>query len=1543
MATNLNPNDLSNASLDDLIALESTLNLNPTTQEVTQPTPINPSDSSDLSNASLDDLIALESTLNPKPTTQEVTQPTPVATNPNVPDQEFEMDDLDSKNDWIQQARTIYNYENKDKKFKGSNKELSDWFKDRHSSLANNLTNLGTTAYDTSNMSDDVKKAWVQSLDTYDRTNSDFGTFLRAVGNTFADPLTYVGAVGTAGLGVVAKVAGKGAAKKGLKELLGRFDFKKQLGDEIATQTSKKTAEEFAKTGTAKEVTKEVLKKARKEAAKNVGKSQKITGSIAGASWGGGFSGAREALEVGVDKKDEVDLLNIAIGTLAGGVLGGVAGRYLPTGTERIGRSRALGKVGEQAAPIVLKDKVVEQSILKNDNDASFESNVTERAVENQKELELNGTIEINIPKGNLTNDNIKTLKNIYSAEGIEVRQVGNRKNQFVGTKTYQPNKEDIKLSDGRTKTETVFAKIKRNLYDDSGLGQAFKNAQTRKGNTSRTIENNIQQSYKRLEKAVLKDYGIKSFKDLSDGELSLMNKALVADSGAVAALNSRGLNNVVTELQQMRTNIRNLQDDLLNSGVIDKTSKEGQELEAKITKSMDGDGELYITRQYEFFADPVAWRNKLKSTDGGQKILNDAGALIRNRQTIRHNKGVKKQNSDIEKENKRLFDEWEDGGRVGSAPQERPLYPESGPRYQQYLETKVNEATVQRDLDDILTVPDQASIFNILDRDSTTAKAAAKILTRRQDIPKQIRLLLGEYDDPFTNYANTVNRLFTTIETYNYEKEVSRLIDLSEITGAAKYKTGSSDMTASLRSVLPDAGNQDTSIQRIKELNEEALKNNYSDEELRIRTLQILETESGINKPLGGYEAYPEVAEAIRMNNELSPIKRNIFRNYLQFQGYARAAKTVYSPSAVARNFMGSGMMALGAGYMKPSKLGGIIDIAKALSSDSGNEELEKMMSKGLALGFIQSGTDFNALKGALADASNKDFFTFQSPLYKSGEQLTKHAKKFNTSAVKLYQGMDDVWKQFAFLNERDMQRQTLLDKGINPDDVVRTIRTSTGAEVPITRLDEEAARLVGDHMQNYANVPILVKKFRRLPLADFLAFKTEIARTSKNIIKNAYNDMRDGSEIMQKGEQAVDQNGNPTGLLKGQHQRNEGRKRLGSAIATIGSVPALTATSAYLMGMDESVKDTGYSKSEGMERILSTDYSRGNNYLNFGTDQNGKGRRINLSYINPWASGSDMITAAVRALDEGKNVDDALKKASVDGVVKPIIDTLSLSMVASAVSNMLRNENEYGQPIYKDKDSSLDYLKTTAGEIYKAFEPGGFKSARDLITSADLSKPEGVKRPKDLVGMEGPDAEPSLIDRYGIKKGKTGTKKYLQDQLTGLAGIKPEAYDLNTIFPLKIKSIERDKRDTIRSFKDVYQNRGITTVQELVDGYRKSLENSYSYARNVNNLVQQYKAAASKKVNGKTVVPSPGDIYKVITRGGLFKERMDKDLLRRIISGRYFTKIPNIKDITKWAEDTKKETGFRPPVNESFREIMNLYGQYQAEYLNPRQQGTK
>ena len=58
-----------------------------------------------------------------------------------------------------------------------------------------------------------------------------------------------------------------------------------------------------------------------------------------------------------------------------------------------------------------------------------------------------------------------------------------------------------------------------------------------------------------------------------------------------------------------------------------------------------------------------------------------------------------------------------------------------------------------------------------------------------------------------------------------------------------------------------------------------------------------------------------------------------------------------------------------------------------------------------------------------------------------------------------------------------------------------------------------KKAARLVGDHMQNLCKCSYgLVKKrdLEELPFADFLAFKTgDRLGTSKNIIKNAYNDI--------------------------------------------------------------------------------------------------------------------------------------------------------------------------------------------------------------------------------------------------------------------------------------------------------------------------------------------------------------------------------------------------------------------------------------------------
>ena len=60
----------------------------------------------------------------------------------------------------------------------------------------------------------------------------------------------------------------------------------------------------------------------------------------------------------------------------------------------------------------------------------------------------------------------------------------------------------------------------------------------------------------------------------------------------------------------------------------------------------------------------------------------------------------------------------------------------------------------------------------------------------------------------------------------------------------------------------------------------------------------------------------------------------------------------------------------------------------------------------------------------------------------------------------------MDDMWKQYAFINEKGTYRQVLADKNINPDDVVRSFRSADGKLVEITKLDEYAANEVAKHI---------------------------------------------------------------------------------------------------------------------------------------------------------------------------------------------------------------------------------------------------------------------------------------------------------------------------------------------------------------------------------------------------------------------------------------------------------------------------------------------
>ena len=164
--------------------------------------------------------------------------------------------------------------------------------------------------------------------------------------------------------------------------------------------------------------------------------------------------------------------------------------------------------------------------------------------------------------------------------------------------------------------------------------------------------------------------------------------------------------------------------------------------------------------------------------------------------------------------------------------------------------------------------------------------------------------------------------------------------------------------------------------------------------------------------------------------------------------------------------------------------------------------------------------------------------------------------------------------------MNEKQSYRKVLKDRGQNPDKIVDSWETGgvygkghpkegQPIKVEITTLDQYAAKMVRAHMDNYGEVNRMVKLTRRLPVADFIAYKTEQYRTTRNIIQTALRDIREGNAIQKKGVQ------NEDGSLKGRAQMLLGYKRLGSIISAVSLPATMVGTASYYFGTNKNAVD--------------------------------------------------------------------------------------------------------------------------------------------------------------------------------------------------------------------------------------------------------------------------------------------------------------------------------------------------------------------------------
>jgi len=1370
---------------------------------------------------------------------------TPQQAQPTAP-VEYTMDTLVKNKDWLNDARTLYKHENEGENFKGSDKSLDYWFRNRHTRLNFDLSNMIMTASDASGlvgseMPDDVKRALNRSMDTYEKVDPTFGSAANAVFQMVSDPINLI-----PGLGVAAKVAtknpiGKALSRAGLKALL-------------KTEALETAAKKVGKTA--------VGEKALKEAAKKEAKTSGIlkTGlQIGGAT--AGYAAAEDLVNQSTlidlqeaeenPSKTETDYLQtLAVAGLAG-ITFGLAGAVGKKGIQKVSQRKAAKReAAEQELLASQAPKLAETTKTYAPTDTPVAAR--EFAEQGQRELEEGGILKLdvqqNIPQSDLREIN-KELNELgfselfKSGSGYSARKV-------ITLRQLTPETPTV----ARTRTQKILARIGSGLRADRVQGttaDATRRVATRqraRDTARQKSEREIATAFERLKKAAKNDLGVETF---TPAQAKLINSALKGVQEATDEL-AQTAPKVLDEVRNMRSNIVDNQQRLLDTGAI----KEGSNLEAKIINSMGGNknDELYLTTSYEKFDNPN-WSKEVATREGknGGTILEEAREFI------------------IEQARKR---DVEFRAVHNKAQRGIDLNPAEQKIYDKYMSVdgEINN-TITKILD-----TNEDDVIKVFSKDAILGRGPLKILSKKNpDIPEQIRMLMGEYEDPFVNYAKTVSKLNQTIAQIDYEKEIVDLANQGLLSGVRRSADSSGDF-------IPIAGKlpKRTDI---------------------VDPLSVEDIDTGMK----GIYAYPEIADALINGNEIAQTTLKPLQAYLALQGHTRAAKTVWSPTAIARNFIGAGWMSAGAGYLSPRNLREIPKIMKGLYSMS-DEALNAEMEKGIALGYLQSGTDLGSFRAALSDAGDASFWNFTKKSMTDKKTLMSRAKKLNVEAVKFYQSMDDMWKQYAFINERNTYKQPLLDMGGDPDKVVRTLRSGDGRIIEITELDEYAANEVAKHMQNYAGVPQFVRAARLLPAADFFAFTTEIIRTQKNIIKTALNDMKQGRELMKLGEEAVDVAGNKTGLLKGQAQSVAGQRRLGSIIAAQSAAPALAAAGYAVTGMDEPAVDSNgkelpFTIKEGFE-AFDQPWQKGADFLYLGAPDKGKARRINLSYLNPWSKTQDPIRAGMRALSSGRDIDSSLNEAFAKSVWQPLKETFGFSMLADASLSMLLNVDEYGKPLFNETDTAGEKFRTGVATTLETFEPGFVKTVLDMKTSLNATDSE-------------------IKDTFGIGEGftRSGKIKRFDDQIVGLSGVKPETINIKDTLGFKLNAIKRNMGESGKTFQRAYQQRTPITSDELIDAYENGMRKEYEYAKEMFDVITK----------AKSIGLSNQDIIRAITDDGLFSKRLDKKMLYNLVNrGVFVPAPPKMSDIYKWGISTKKRTGSKPPIEEAQQQIFKIYRQY-------------
>ena len=354
-------------------------------------------------------------------------------------------------------------------------------------------------------------------------------------------------------------------------------------------------------------------------------------------------------------------------------------------------------------------------------------------------------------------------------------------------------------------------------------------------------------------------------------------------------------------------------------------------------------------------------------------------------------------------------------------------------------------------------------------------SKVGAKDLSTlkfRQDIPEQLRMLMGEYTDPAMNYARTVNKLIHLAAQHKF------LSDIREA-GFGKFFFEKGD------ALRPTGYNS-----------------------------QIAAEGSDVMAPLNGLYTTPEIFEAFQKQFNQKEIGA-VMKFFYRVMSLTKWLKTIASLGTHAKNIFGNTAFVMSSGH-NITKLGSAIKIVANDLRTMSKPEIQAKIDEYIEAGIMRQGAGINEIRDMFKDASLDDYLerrlSAKQPrtlFGKSGRFLSSFGKKIVTGFEDAYQAEDDMFKIAAYENEMSRYADALYNKE------VKNLTPEQKAEV-----SKVAAENVKNTYPTYSRIPEGIKLMRRVPLfiGSFISFQAESYRTVYNTIALAKEELSSDNKKLKK-----------------------------------------------------------------------------------------------------------------------------------------------------------------------------------------------------------------------------------------------------------------------------------------------------------------------------------------------------------------------------------------------------------------------------------------